>query len=144
MTEFNTVTVTKSNRGGPIALLDGFRYNQRTINRTGSIQWRCRIVGCKASITTSAAFVVMHGDTTHTHDKQETGINEANQLVRGMRKRAREGLTPLPQIYEEERGKIITTDLGTSPAEVAGKLPFFSSIKTQLYRQRLFPYSPIS
>ena len=80
----------------------------------------------------------MRGDTTHTHDKQETGINEANQLVRGMRKRAREGLTPLPQIYEEERGKIITTDLGTSPEEVAGKLPFFSSIKTQLYRQRHF------
>ena len=59
MTEFNTVTVTESKRGGRIALLDGFRYNQRTINNTGSIQWRCRIVGCKASITTSAAFVVM-------------------------------------------------------------------------------------
>ena len=79
----------------------------------------------------------MRGDTTHTHDKQETGINKANQLVRGMRKRAREGLTPLPQIYEEERGKIITTDLGTSPAEVACKLPFFSSIKTQLYRHAI-------
>ena len=78
----------------------------------------------------------MRGDTTHTHDKHETGINEANQLVRGMR--AREELTSLPQIYEEERGKIITTDLGTSPAEVAGKLPFFSSIKTQLYKQRHF------
>ena len=138
MTEFNTVTVTESKQGGRIALLDGFRYNQRTINKTGSIQWRCRIVGCKASITTSAAFVVMRGDTTHTHDKQETGLNEANQLARGMRKRAREGLTPLPQIYEKERGKIITTDLGTSPAEVSGKLPFFSSIKTQLYRQRHF------
>ena len=80
----------------------------------------------------------MCGDTTHTHDKQETGINEANQLVCGMRKRAREGLTPLPQIYEEERGNTITTDLGASPAEVACKLPFFSSIKTQLYRQRHF------
>ena len=137
MTEFNTVTVTKSKGGGRIALLDGFRYNQSTLNKTGSIQWRCRIVGYKASITTSAEFVVMRGDTTHTHDKQETGINETNQLVRGMRKRAREGLTPLPQ-YEEERGKIITADLGTSPAEVAGKLPFFSSIKTQLYRQRHF------
>ena len=80
----------------------------------------------------------MRGDTTHTHNKQETGINETNQLVRGMRKRAREGLTPLPHRYEEERGKIITADLGTSPAEVAGKLPFFSCIKTQLYRQRHF------
>ena len=86
----------------------------------------------------------MRGDTTqytYTYGKQKTGINEANQSVRGMRKRAREGLielTRLPQIYEEEKGKIITTDLGTSPAEVAGKLPFFSSIKTQLYRQRHF------
>ena len=87
MTEFNTVTVTESKRGGRIALLDGFRYNQRTINKTGFIQWRCRIVGCKASITTSAAFVVMRGDTTHTHDKQETGINEANLLVRGVREK---------------------------------------------------------
>ena len=52
-----------------------------------------------------------------------------------MRKRAREEF-----IYEEERGKIITTDLGTSPAEVVGNIPFFptSSIKTQLYKQRHF------
>ena len=90
MTEFNTVTVTESKRGGRVALLDGFRYNQSTINQTGSIQWRCRKVGCKASITTNASFVAMRGDTTHTHDKQETELNEANQLVRGMRKRTRE------------------------------------------------------
>ena len=88
----------------------------------------------------------MRGDTTHTHDKQETGINEANQLVRGMRKRARKELTPLPLIYEEERGKIITTDLGTSPAEVAGKLPFFSSLYylNSDIQTTPFPYSPIS
>ena len=67
------VTVTESKRGGRVALLDGFKYNQRKINQTGSIQWRCRIVGCNASITTDASFVVMRGDTTHTHDKQQNG-----------------------------------------------------------------------
>ena len=44
MAELITVTVSKSKRGGEAALLDGFRYIQRTINKTGSIQWRCRIV----------------------------------------------------------------------------------------------------
>ena len=76
--EFNTVTVGESMRGGRVAFLDGFSCNQRTINKTGSIQWRCRKVGCKASITTNAAIVVMRGDITHTHDKQETELNEAN------------------------------------------------------------------
>ena len=74
MTELNRVTVSESKRGCRVALLDGLRYNHRTINKTGFNQWRCRIVGCKASVTTSASLVVIHGDTTHAHDKQETGL----------------------------------------------------------------------
>ena len=66
MTVFNTVTVSKSRRDGRVALLDWFRYNKRTINKTSSTQWICRIVGCKASIITSASFVVIRSDPTHT------------------------------------------------------------------------------
>ena len=65
-------------------------------------------------------------------------LNEAKQLVRGIQKRPKEESTTFPQIYEEERGKIITTDLGTSPAEVAGKLPFCTDNKTQLHKERHF------
>ena len=78
----------------------------------------------------------MRGDTTHTHDKQKTGINEANQLVRGMRKRARKELTPLPQIYEEERGKIIIRHQQRLPANFHSSLVYI--IKIQIYRRRHF------
>ena len=61
-----------------------------------------------------------------------------------MRKRARVKILPIPQIYEQERGKVLTTDLDAAPADIAQHLKLFNGFRSQLYRQRLYliPQTP--
>ena len=58
-------------------------------------------------------------------------------LTTNMRKRAREELTAIPQIYEQERKKLVTCDMGpASPQRVASQLKLYHGMRSQLYRQR--------
>ena len=61
-----------------------------------------------------------------------------------MRKRAREEILPIPQIYKQERRKMLTTDLDAAPADIAQHLKLFNGVRSQLYRQRryLIPQTP--
>ena len=45
-------------------------------------------------------------------------------------------ILPIPQIYEQERRKMLTTDLGAAPADIAQHLKLFNGVRLQLYRQR--------
>ena len=61
-----------------------------------------------------------------------------------MRKRVREKILLIPQIYEQERRKMLTTDLGAAPGDIAKHLKLFKGVRSQLYRQRryLIPQTP--
>ena len=61
-----------------------------------------------------------------------------------MRKRAREKILPIPQIYEQVRRKMLITGLDVAPADIAQHLKLFNSFRSQLYRQRryLIPQTP--
>ena len=45
-----------------------------------------------------------------------------------MRKRAREKILLIPQIYEQERRMMLTTDLGAAPADIAQHLKLFKGV----------------
>ena len=74
----------------------------------------------------------------------DTGSTAASLLVNNMRKRAREEILPIPQIYEQERRKMLTTDLCAPPGDIAQYLKLFNGVRSQMYRQRryLIPQTP--
>ena len=61
-----------------------------------------------------------------------------------MRKRVREKILLIPQIYEQERWKMLPTDLGAAPGDIAKHLKLFQGVRSQLYRQRRYlrPQTP--
>ena len=66
-------------------------------------------------------------------------------LVNNMRKRVREKILLIPQIYEQERRKMLTTDLGAAPGDIAKHLKLFKGVRSQLYRSQrryLVPQTP--
>ena len=80
-------------------------------------------------------------DHTHSTDTLSTA---ASLLVNNMKKRVRDKILLTPQIYEQERRKMLTTDLGAAPGDIAKHLKLFKGVRSQLYRQRryLIPQTP--
>ena len=142
------VQIVDGKRGGRNSnvLLNGFRYSKRKVNKNGSVIWSCRIIGCKCTLTSGADLNVIRNpcpDHTYSADTDSTA---AALLVNNMRKRAREKILPIPQIYEQERLKMLITGLlvDVAPADIAQHLKLFNGFRSQLYRQRRFliPQTP--
>ena len=125
-------------------MLNGFRYSKRKVNKNGSVIWSCKVPGCKCTLTTGADLnVIQNLSPDHTHST-DTVSTAASLLVNYMRKRAREKILPIPQIYEQERRKMLTTDFGAAPGNIARHLKLFKDVHSQLYIQRryLIPQTP--
>ena len=100
-------------------LLNGFRYSKCKVNKNGSIIWSCRVPGCKCKLTSGADLNVIRNpcpDQTYSTDTDSTAVA---LLVNNMRKRAREKILPIPQIYEQERRKMLITGLDVAPADIS-------------------------
>ena len=106
---------------------------------TANIIWSCRISGCKCTLTTGADLSVIRNPCPfyHTHST-DTGSTAASLLVNNMRKCAREEILMIPQIYEQERRKMLTTALGAAPADIAQHLKLFNGVRSQFYSQRRY------
>ena len=135
------VQIVDGKRGGRNSnvLLNGFRYSKSKVNKNGSVIWACRVPCCKCTLTSGADLnVIRNPCPDHTYS------TDAALLVNNMRKRAREKILPIPQIYEQERRKVLTTDLGAAPADIAQHLKLFNNFRSQLYRQRRYlrPQTP--
>ena len=140
------VQIVDSKRGGRNSnvLLNGFRYIKCKVNKNGSVIWTCRVPGCKCKLTSGADLnVIRNPCPDHTYNT-DTDSTAAALLVNNMRKRAREKILPIPQIYEQERRKMLITGLDVAPADIAQHLKLFNSFRSQLYRQRryLIPQTP--
>ena len=91
-------------------LLNRFRYSKHMVNNNGSVIWSCRVPGCKCTLTIGADLTVIRNPCPdHTHNT-DTGSTATSLLVSNMRKRGREEILPIPQIYEQGRRKMLTTD----------------------------------
>ena len=134
------VQIVDGKRGGRNSnvLLNGFRYSKRKVNKNGSVIWSCRVPGCKCTLTSGADLNVIRNpcpDHTYSTDTESTA---AALLVNNMRKRAREKILPIPQIYEQERRKMLITGLDAASADIAQHLKLFNGFRSQLYRQRRY------
>ena len=134
------VQIVDGKRGGrnSNALLNGFRYSKRKVNKNGSVIWSCSVPGCKCTLTSGADLNVIRNpcpDHTYSTDTDSTA---AALLVNNMRKRAREKILPIPKIYEQERRKMLITGLDVASADIAQHLKLFNGFRLQLYRQRRY------
>ena len=140
------VQIVDGKRGGSNSnvLLNGFRYIKCKVNKNRSVIWTCRVPGCKCKLTSGADLNVIRNPCPDHAHSTDTGSTAAALLVNNMRKRAREKILPIPQIYEQERRKMLNTGLDVAPANIAQHLKLFNSFRSQLYRQRwyLIPQTP--
>ena len=100
----------------------------------GSVIWSCRVPAFKCTLITGADLnVIQNPCPDHTHIT-DTCSAAASLLVNNMRKRARQEILPIPQIYKQERRKMLTTYLGAASADIAQHLKLFNGVRSQLYR----------
>ena len=87
--------------------------------------------------------VIQNSCPDHAHSTN-TVSTAASLLVNNMRKRVREKIILIPQIYEQEGCKMLTTDLGAAPGDIAKQLKLFKGVRSELYRQRRYlrPQTP--
>ena len=112
--------------------------SKRKVNKNPSVIWSCRVPGCKCTLSSGADLnIIRNPCPDHTYSTG-TDSTAAALLVNNMRKRAREKILPIPQIYEQERRKVLTTDLDAAPADLAQHLKLFNGFRSQLYRQRRY------
>ena len=78
--------------------------------------------------------------TDHNHEPMAAKI-AAGQIVRGVKRRASEELTPIPRIYQEE---VAAAQQAGVADEVAAFLPNFQGCSSSAYRTRAqrFPILP--
>ena len=118
-------------KGEPALIFNGSHF---TLNRkmdTGVIYWRCVKRTCPARITTQDEELLQQ---TAGHNHPVDAVDCEVQAIRSqMRKRAREEITPIPAIYNEQ---LISLNTHPERNSIAPKLPNFTSLKSSLYRNR--------
>ena len=111
------VQIVDGKRGGRKSnvLLNGFRYNKRKFDKNRSVISSCRVPGCKCTLTTGTDLNVIRNPCLDHAHSADTGSTAASLLLNNMRKCAREKILLIPQISEQERRKMPTTDSGAAP-----------------------------
>lgn len=116
-------------RGGVNVLWNDYKYRLNRKKDDWS-SWKCTVANCRARICTTNNLLTHVGEHAHNHE-----INafkrQVEEVKSRIRKRAREELTPLPTIYDDE----VTALHDQSPLEAA-HFPTFYSVRAGLYRQR--------
>ena len=73
-------------RGSKLLFVDGYKYSRKRVNKFGSVSWRCRVLGCHATITTTEQGEVLRlGRSGHTHlpnERSPSGYTPENKRKR--------------------------------------------------------------
>ena len=89
--------------------VDGYKYSRKRVNKFGSVSWRCRVLGCHATITTTQEGEVLRlGRSGHTHlpnEKPPTGYEPENKA-----RNPRQGTDPTPSESEHKPRKNSETE----------------------------------
>lgn len=119
----------ESSRGVPVLLLGGYKYNIKKINKNTTTRWICVSRTCGGSITTNSSKEVVN-KKIHSCVVDEAK-NEVDKVLHRCKKRAREEVTPIPQLFYQEMSNVRDAGL-----EFVTKVPNLDSKKSSLYRQR--------
>lgn len=121
--------VVETKRGKPSLLHCGHRYTAKRKNKN-SVLWTCANRSCHGTITTCKDFKLLEIKTSHSCAPNEAK-NEVDVCLYNAKKRARDELTPIPQIYRQEL--MSARDAGL---DFVVEIPNFSSVKGRFYRER--------
>ena len=130
--------IITTQKGGEALIWQGckFTLNRKMVN--GKKYWRCAKRICPARITTEGNEVLQQ---TNGHNHPVDGVEaEVERVKHGLRKRAREEVTPIPAIYNDALVDIATQ---VEDEAVAARLPTFPSLKSSMYRSRRSRLPPL-
>ena len=78
----------ESNKGKPVIVVDGHKFRQAFLKKSGEISWRCTVKDCAEKVVTDVSCqAVLNGSLAHIHE-----INPGNWNVRFYKLRAKEKL----------------------------------------------------
>ena len=133
--DFGLLKFTTS-RGKPAFSLNGFCYRQDKRASDGRVFWRCLEDGYSARMVSDGFddTPVARGTNDHTHaPRGESGLQR--HCVSQMKKAAREGTTPVPQVYAQYSQQLHQHDPLASSTLLSE-----SSLSATLYRARRSRY----
>jgi hypothetical protein len=59
----------ESNKGKPLIVVDGHKFRQAFLKKSGEISWHCTVKDCATKVTTDASCrVVLNGSLAHIHE----------------------------------------------------------------------------
>lgn len=124
------VKVVETKRRNPAILHSGYRYTKKRVFKNSNILWTCCNRSCSGTLTTGQRFELLETKTSHTCVPNEAK-NQVEVCLQNVKKRAREELLPIPQIYREE-----ITSVKDAGLDFVVNVPELSSVKGRFYRER--------
>lgn len=129
------VEIIESARGNPQVLYQGFKYCLKRTNKNFTKNWRCvnsnSKLECSGRITTNNENKVIRTSQHNCLVIPNVAYTDVEKCKSICRKRARQEMTCIPKVYEEEFHQIKDSGL-----EFVTKMPAYESIKSSLYRHR--------
>lgn len=122
--------IVETSKGKPMVLYKGYQFRQ--YRRNGEvITWLClneKTCKCKGRMATRNGEILKFVEHTCKPDLAKC---EVKKHVAIARKRAKEEVLPIAQIYKEEVGQLVNRGY-----EFITDIPTYSSVKSSLYRLR--------
>lgn len=115
-------------RGHPLLIYDGRSYTLKRTLQNMNKRWICRDSKCKGTLLTFKDTVLEEGNHICIPDVAKVEIQKS---ILNCKKRAREELTPMNEIYKSAFSPIIDKGLN-----FVAEIPKFESIKSALYKNR--------
>ena len=111
-------------------VLGGHRYRVKN-KRNNRVYWRCTITACPSTVNTHEGHLVKIGPP-HNHQANQSKI-EVIKIMQTMKQRAKNEVTPIQAIYEEELVKLRTPEWNDDDTrQIVEQLPTYYSCKTSL------------
>lgn len=98
----NELQFIKSQKGKPVLLYSGHRYNLKVCNKNGSTNWRCaNRDSCSSSITLNPEKTAVLSENTHSC-RTNFAKNQIDFVMDICKKKVTTKYTPMQQIFEKE------------------------------------------
>lgn len=131
---------TETTRGGKHLTWNGYTCRQNNKIETW-LSWKCTQRNCKATICTRDDTASKIGQP-HNHLPHRAAVEE-RRILGTIRNRARDELTHLPSISDEEITKLRDAPWDAQSRKFAPNLPTFHTVKSSLYRSRQKMLPPV-
>lgn len=133
-----SIKKVESNRGKPVVIIEGHKYRQAFIKKSGEIRWRCTTKACTATVyTDEKCTTILNGCLDHIHETDPQKLER--QILRTACKRK------ASETISERPSKIICSELMHIEEDHLERKDL-KCIRQSMYRERrkLYPAQPKS